>query len=196
MKTIGLTGGIGSGKSSLLPVFIAENIPVFEADKVAKELQEEELKPELIKHFGASLYASGRLDRKALATLVFQDSTKLELLNSLVHPAVAKAFEVFKDHHKEASLVVKEAAILFETGGAATCDYTILITAPKAARIARVHQRDGLDKGAVEARMAQQWPDEKKIPLADFVIQNEDLARAKADLKRVLSALKGDKLSS
>lgn len=191
MKSLGLTGGIGSGKSSLLAVFEAEKIPVFQADKVAKNLLHTSLKPLIEKHFGVALYKKGNLDRKALSAIVFEDKKKLELLNKLVHPQVALAFDQFKAAHREAPLVVKEAAILFETGGTNECDYTILITAPKKERIKRVMLRDGVNSKAVEARMAHQWPDEKKIPLADFIIENKDLVTAKAELKTILRELKG-----
>lgn len=190
MKSIGITGGIGSGKSSLLAVFEAENIPVFKADNVAKNLLNTNLKPFIEKHFGVALYSGGDLDRKALATIVFKDKKKLELLNELVHPAVALAFEQFKAAHPEASLVVKEAAILFESRAANQCDYTILITAPENERIKRVMQRDNINLEAVKARMANQWSDEKKIPLSDFVIENKDLLAAKAELKNVLKKIK------
>ncbi len=190
MKTIGLTGGIGSGKSSLLSVFEANNIPVFKADDIAKKLLDTTLRSDIESHFGSGLYVGNRLDRKALAALVFTDKKRLNHLNALVHPAVAKAFDAFKAAHQEAPLVVKEAAILFESGGAQSCDYTILITAPKKERIKRVMQRDQLSEAAILARMAQQWTDEKKIPLADFVIQNENLSIAKEQLKAILTKLK------
>lgn len=190
MKSLGLTGGIGSGKSSLIAVFEAENIPVFQADKVAKNLLNTSLKSSIEKHFGIALYKMGKLDRKALAAIVFEDKQKLELLNKLVHPQVAMAFEQFKAAHLDAPMVVKEAAILFETGGAKKCDYTILITAPEKERIKRVMLRDGIEIKAVKTRLAHQWSDEKKIPLADFVIENKDLDKAKAELKAILKKLK------
>jgi len=190
MKSIGLTGGIGSGKSSLLSVFEANNIPVFQADDIAKKLLDTTLRSDIESQFGVGLYVGNRLDRKALAALVFTDKKRLNHLNALVHPAVAKEFDAFKAAHQEAPLVVKEAAILFESGGSQSCDYTILITAPKKERIKRVMQRDQLSEAAILARMAQQWPDEKKIPLADFVIQNENLSRAKEELQAILTKLK------
>ena len=191
MKIIGLTGGIGSGKTSLLPVFDEENIPIFNADHLAKELQNNELKDAIRAQFGSGIFTGGILDRSKLATIVFKDPAQLKILNRLVHPAVADAFENFKKMHQEAKLVVKEAAILFETGAAENCDYTILVTADEKSRIDRIMKRDkGLSKEKIKARMAQQWLDEKKVLLADFIVINENLNDAKKNLRKIISYLK------
>tara|TARA_E500000075_G_C6988689_1_gene321470 strand:+ start:224 stop:805 length:582 start_codon:yes stop_codon:yes gene_type:complete len=191
MKVIGLTGGIGSGKTSLLPVFDEENIPIFNADQIAKQLQNNELKDAISAQFGSGIFKEGVLDRKQLASIVFKDQAQLKILNRLVHPAVANAFENFKKMHQEAKLVVKEAAILFETGAAENCDYTILVTADENNRIDRIMKRDeGLSKEKIKARMAQQWPDEKKVLLADFIVINENLNEAKRNLRKIISYLK------
>jgi dephospho-CoA kinase len=189
MKIIGLTGGIGSGKSTLLNHLKAKGIPCFESDKVGKELLNGQLRQAVIDTFGPQLYNKGILDRAALAQLVFQNQEALERLNKLVHPAVAEAFTDFIAKNNTAPLLVKEAAILFETEGYKSCDDVILVCAPKEERILRVIQRDGVGRAEVEARMAKQWEDAKKRPLADFVIENDNLASAKQQLDSILNQL-------
>ena len=188
MIIIGLTGGIGSGKSTFLSWFSDQGIPIFESDKVAKELLNTSLKPLIRKQFGNKLYKKGHLDTQALASLVFENNSLLKKLNTIVHPAVADAFELFIKTNNQARLVVKEAAILFETGAYKRCDFTILICAPKEARIARVMQRDSVSREAVLNRMRKQWPDSKKRPLADAIIENKDLQTALKQLESLVKA--------
>ena len=125
MKIIGLTGGIGSGKSTLLAWFRSNGIPCFESDIVGKQLLNGQLKQDVIDYFGPELYPNDVLDTKRMAQLVFQDKEALEKLNNLVHPAVGKAFKDFVEKNKNAQIVVKEAAILFETGAYKSCDFVI-----------------------------------------------------------------------
>ena len=188
MIIIGLTGGIGSGKSTFLSWFSDQGIPIFESDKVAKELLNTSLKPLIRQQFGNKLYKKGHLDTQALASLVFENNSLLKKLNTIVHPAVADAFEFFIKTNNQARLVVKEAAILFETGAYKRCDFTILICAPKEARIARVMQRDSVSREAVLNRMRKQWPDSKKRPLADAIIENKDLQTALKQLESLVKA--------
>ena len=188
MIIIGLTGGIGSGKSTFLSWFSDQGIPIFESDKVAKELLNTSLKPLIRQQFGNKLYKKGHLDTQALASLVFENNSLLKKLNTIVHPAVADAFELFIKTNNQARLVVKEAAILFETGAYKRCDFTILICAPKEARIARVMQRDSVSREAVLNRMRKQWPDSKKRPLADAIIENKDLQTALKQLESLVNA--------
>ena len=188
MIIIGLTGGIGSGKSTFLSWFSDQGIPIFESDKVAKELLNTSLKPLIRQQFGNKLYKKGHLDTQTLANLVFENDSLLKKLNTIVHPAVADAFELFIKTNNQARLVVKEAAILFETGAYKRCDFTILICAPKEARIARVMQRDSVSREAVLNRMRKQWPDSKKIPLADAIIENKDLQTALKQLESLVKA--------
>lgn len=188
MIIIGLTGGIGSGKSTFLSWFSDQGIPIFESDKVAKELLNKSLKPLIRQQFGNKLYKKGHLDTQALASLVFENNSLLKKLNTIVHPAVADAFELFIKTNNQARLVVKEAAILFETGAYKRCDFTILICAPKEARIARVMQRDSVSREAVLNRMRKQWPDSKKRPLADAIIENKDLQTALKQLESLVKA--------
>ncbi len=189
MKIIGLTGGIGSGKSTLMGCFQSRGFPFFESDRVGIELMNSELKPTIIDNFGSQLFATGNLDRKQLAKLVFNDVLALEKLNKIVHPAVGIAFKKFKDEHKNVKLIIKESAILFEKGIFKNCDFVILVCAAKENRISRVMNRDGISRKAVLKRMENQWDDKKKRPLADFIIENTTLQSAKAQLDRILVKL-------
>ena len=191
MKIIGLTGGIGSGKSTLMNCFQSKGLPFFESDRVGIELMNSELKQEIIDNFGSQLFATGNLDRKQLAKLIFNDAMALEKLNKIVHPAVEYAFKKFKDEHKSVKLIIKESAILFETGTFKNCDFVILVCAAKENRISRVMNRDGLSRKAVLRRMENQWDDKKKRPLADFIIENTTLQSAKEQLDRILIKLLG-----
>lgn len=174
MKVVGLTGGIGSGKSSVLAVFQDKGIPVFNADKEAKLIMDDNaaVDKELKKLFGAGVFTAGKLDKKQLAAVVFSDPDKLAQLNGLIHPLVANRFELFKNQQNTPYLI-KEAAILFETGLWKKCDQTILVCASEEQRIQRVMKRDQTTRDAVVLRINNQWPDSEKIPLADFVIQND-----------------------
>ncbi len=127
---------------------------------------------EIIKFFGSNAYQSKKLNSAHLAAVAFNNPSLLGELNQLVHPAVRASFEHFVEAHQDKKLVFNEAAILFETGAYQTFDYNILITAPKELRLERVANRDQIEPQQVENRMKNQWSDEKKIPLADFVIQN------------------------
>ena len=175
MKIVGLTGGIGSGKSVILEVFSSYGVPCYQADNRAKELMQKS--PELIRQikvlFGEDIYQDKKLNRSKLADIVFGDKKKLKSLNALVHPLVNKDFQFFLNQQNTA-YVIKEAAILFETGVAKDCDETILVTAPEKLRIQRVMKRDKINAEHIKSRMNNQWSDEKKIPLANYVINNID----------------------
>jgi len=189
MKIIGLTGGIGSGKSTLLAWLRSNGIPCFESDIVGKQLLNGQLKQDVIDCFGPELYPNDVLDTKRMAQLVFQDKEALEKLNNLVHPVVGKAFKDFVEKNKNAQILVKEAAILFETGAYKSCDFVILVCAPLEKRISRVIQRDGVKRAEVLARMSKQWDDNKKSALADFVIENDSLELAIEQLEAILKKL-------
>jgi dephospho-CoA kinase len=175
MMKIGLTGGIGSGKTTAAKVFESLHIPVFYADDVSKSILDSD--PKIIEQlsikFGKELYADGQLNRALLAQKVFQDKEASGYLNSLDHPAVAKAFA---DWHAEqkAPYVLQEAAILFETGSYQKFDAMILVTAPEELRIKRVMHRNGWSREEVLGRMKNQWGDEKKIELANYLVNNDE----------------------
>ena len=172
-KIIGLTGGIGSGKSKVALRFLALGIPCYIADDRAKDLMNASahLKEAVCKVFGSESYLDGVLNRPYIANLVFKDASALAQLNALVHPAVAQDFIEWVAV-QEAPYVIKEAAILFENGGSKLCDSVILITAPEALRLKRLLERDNSTVEAIQDRMSKQWSDDRKIPLADYHIEN------------------------
>ena len=173
---VGITGGIGSGKSSVCKIFKVLGAPVFEADLVAKKLMDSdpEIRSGLIDLFGADVYGSnGKLDRKKLAGLIFNDDLKLQNVNELVHPVVRANFLSWTEE-QNVPYVIHEAAILFESGFYKLMDFTILVTAPEQERINRVSRRDGVTEQQVRERMNKQWPDSKKRKLATLEIKNAD----------------------
>lgn len=190
MKIVGLTGGIGSGKSTLMQWFQKQGVPCFESDAVGRKLLDTDMREAVSEAFGAELYLqTGSLDRKALAEKVFANPAALAKLNQIVHPAVAIAFEDFKKQHANAPFVINEAAILFETGGYKNCDAVILVTAPKSDRIERIINRDGSTKAEVIKRMKNQWEDERKRKLADYVIENSTIKSAQKQAAQILEKL-------
>ncbi len=172
---IGLTGGIGSGKSTVAAIFTVLGIPVFDADTEAKQIMETDpgLRNAIIEKFGPETYKDGRLDRKYLSSIVFNDSFQLELLNSLVHPFAIAAAEVWA-LGQTTPYVVKEAALFFEAGSASGLDYMIGVYAPQHLRLQRVMNRDQVTREEVLARMQRQIQEEIKMRLCDFVILNDD----------------------
>ncbi len=172
---IGITGGIGSGKSTVAGIFRVLGIPVFDADHEAKKIMEsnEGLRNAIMEKFGDHIYAGGRLDRKALAAIVFNDTYQLELLNSLVHPFAIAEAEAWSDR-QVAPYTVKEAALFFEAGSAIGIDYMIGVYTPKHIRINRVMKRDHITREEVVARMQKQIQEEIKMRLCDFVIVNNE----------------------
>jgi dephospho-CoA kinase len=176
MKKIGLTGGIGSGKSTVAEIFSRLGVPVFVSDAVARQLQEEDatVRTLITEVFGKEIYSENKLDRASVAEIVFADKKKLEQLNAIVHPAVGKAFESFCEQHRDAKYVLKESAILFEIGDDKNLDGMIVVTAPDELRIQRVMQRDGIEKSAVLQRIKNQVKQEEKVKKADYVIGNDE----------------------
>ena len=175
MKIIGLTGGIGSGKSKILSVFSTYGIPCYESDRRAKWLMQRdaELKSKIKSFFGDQIYENDQFNQTKLAKLVFANKGKLEALNSLVHPRVKMDFKSFVSQ-QDTPYIIKEAAILFETGGEKDCDATILVTAPEKLRLQRVLNREKISSIDIKARINNQWSDSRKIPLADYIINNID----------------------
>lgn len=176
MLKIGITGGIGSGKSTVCRVFAVLGIPVFEADRIAKNLMntDQEIHEKLVNLFGAPVYLPDQtIDRKYLAGIVFNDPSLLAQLNAIVHPVVRKTF--FDWCEKQRSpYVIQEAAILFESGFYKMLDKTIVVVTDEAERIQRVMKRNDISLELVKERIKNQWSDEERIKLADFVIRNND----------------------
>ena len=186
MMVVGLTGGIGSGKSTIAKEFAALGIAVFNSDEQAKVLiaTDAQVKERIIAAFGEEAYQNGEYNRAYIAQIVFNNPEKLAILNSIVHPALAKYFKQWAK--KQISpYVLKEAAILFESGSYKDCDYIITVTAPEQVRIARVMARDHCTEAQVRARIAQQWSDAQRIALSNAVIENIDLESAKEQVKRI-----------
>ena len=186
MIKVGLTGGIGSGKTTVAKVFQTLGIPVFYADTEAKVLLDEsaEIREGLITLFGPAIYTNDKLNKKQLASFIFNNKVALEKVNSLVHPVVASRFEEWSALQK-APYVLQEAAILFETGGYKRFDKNILVSAPKEIRVERIKQRDGLTEDEILARMQNQWDENHKIALADFVILNDESEMLLPQIMRV-----------
>lgn len=177
MLKVGITGGIGSGKTTVCQIFEVLGVPVFYADKAAKLVMhsDETLIAGIRENFGDEAYSeTGRLNRKHLADIVFNDEKELEKLNTLVHPAVFRAFDVWIKNRGDVPYVIKEAALLFESGSYRLCDYTILVKSPAELKIRRVMWRDGVTKNDVELRMNKQFTDDKKAGLADFTLINDE----------------------
>lgn len=177
MLKVGVTGGIGSGKTTVCRVFEVLGVPVFYADAVAKDVMFTD--PVLVEGvkaaFGTSAYFdTGELNRRYLADIVFDDAAQLEKLNALVHPAVFRAFDNWAAAFTDVPYIVKEAALLFESESYKTCDVSVLVTAPPDLKISRVVRRDSVSKEAVMARMDKQFTDEKKMEMADFTIVNDE----------------------
>jgi len=176
MLKIGLTGGIGAGKSTVASIFKVLGVPVFDADATAKNLLNTDLvlREQVITAFGSETYKNGLLDRKYLATLVFNNSEQLAKLNALVHPATIAAMEKWAFGFTDRPYIIKEAALLFEAGTHEGLDYIIGVTAPVELRIARVMQRDHVLREEVLGRMQHQLDDTEKMKRCNFVIDNNE----------------------
>lgn len=175
MLKIGLTGGIGSGKTTVAQIFQVLGIPVYYADKEAKRLMtsNHQLKLELIKSFGAEIYENGKLKSALLASIVFTDSQKLNLLNSLVHPATLLDAKEWMEK-QTTPYSIKEAALIFEAGASEKLDFIIGVSAPEHIRIKRVMERDGTSKEDVEKRLSNQLDENEKIKRCHFVVVNDE----------------------
>ena len=176
MKIIGLTGGIGSGKSTVLELFKILGVKTYSADESAKKLVNTD--PYLINliksSFGENIYDKGQLNSKKLSKIVFEDTEKLKLLNSIIHPVVAKDFKLFLNSNNE-DYIVKEAAIIFETKSENNYDKIIFIQSPLEIRIERVINRDNISREEVMKRINNQIDENLIIDKCDYVIRNENI---------------------
>jgi len=186
MIIVGLTGGIGSGKTIVAKQFSEMGIPVYIADEEAKGLmgRSKVIKKKLIKLFGDEAYVNNELNKPFLANIIFNDKVYLQKMNAIVHPKVARHFEkwVLKQH---APYVIKEVAILFENGGHKVCDFVITVTAPIETRIKRLLKRDNTSKEKIEVIMKNQWTDEDKVKHSHFVIENVELENTKKQVVKI-----------
>lgn len=189
---VGLTGGIGSGKTTVLNFFKEfENVGVYIADVEAKKLMNNSpfLKAQLIKAFGAETFVNNTLQRAYLSNLVFKDSEKLQILNQIVHPEVAKHFTEFVALNVHKAYILYENAILFETKNNQFCDCIITVSAPLEDRISRIIHRDQTTRKAVLDRMQYQYPEAKKSLQSNYLIQNTSLHTLKKEVYRIHNIL-------
>lgn len=189
-KIIGLTGGIGSGKTTIANYFKLQGVPLYIADDEAKKiLNTPDAIKEIVDVFGEGVLTNSLPDRAKIAALVFNAPDKLQKLNAIIHPKVSEHFKDWLTKQKNKKFIIKEAAILFESGSYKNCDKIILVTAPKEVRIDRVMKRDGITRNQVLERMNAQWDEEKKENLSDYIINNIDLDDAKKEAQKILNTL-------
>lgn len=190
-KIIGVTGGIGSGKTTLVNYIASKSFPIYIADDAGKHVMEKEhVIRKVNKLFNNEvLLSNGTLDRKKIGSIVFNDKILLEKLNAIVHPEVAEDFKQFLEANIDKELIFKESAILFESGAYKDCDATILITAPIDVRIQRVVKRDGVSREAVLQRMKNQLPDDEKAKLSTFIVENISLREAFFKIDYIINEL-------
>ena len=192
---VGITGGIGSGKSTVAKVFEVLGIPVYYADDAAKRLMNEDpiLKEQILKQFGKETYVDGKLNRKYLSNLVFNNEEKLAILNSIVHPATLRDAEKWMQQ-QTTPYAIKEAALIFESGAQQQLDYVIGVYAPSTLRIQRVMKRDGITREEVKARMGKQINEEIKMQLCDYVVTNDEQELVIPQVVKIHEALIGRKI--
>ena len=189
-KIIGLTGGIGSGKTTIANHLKSLGIPVYNSDDQAKKiLYLPETIDSLKSAFGNVVFTNELFDKDKLAKLVFNNPEQLKLLNQIIHPAVKVDFENWLKANKNSPLIIKEAAILFESGSYKDCDVIISISAPQEIRIKRVIERDHLTYEEVMSRINNQWTDEMRNKKSDYVIDNQDVEKAFAQAEDVINIL-------
>lgn len=188
MKIIGLTGGIGSGKTILAKEFSKNYIQVYNSDERAKFLMNnsKDLKDSLIRCFGSNTYVDDSLNKTYLSSLIFNDRKSLELMNSIVHPQVEKDFMGWMKT-KDEKYVIYESALIFETGSYKRNDFNILVTSDLSVRINRIMNRDKIDKSLAMLKINNQWKDEKKIPLADYIFVNSTIDENIQTVKKLVT---------
>lgn len=191
---VGLTGGIGSGKTIVSQLFKTLGCVIYNSDNRAKDLYfNSEVKQQVISLLGQEVYTNnGELNKVFISQIVFSDDDKLKQLNAIIHPAVKKDFDSFVKSYPSNTLIIKESALLFEENLYLNCDATILVTAPIELKIERIIKRNSLSKTEIEKRMLTQWADEQKIPLADFVIVNDEKQAIVPQVVAIFNKLKNN----
>jgi dephospho-CoA kinase len=184
---VGLTGGIGSGKTTIAKMFHELGVSIYIADIEAKKLMHssKEIKEELMDTFGKKTYINGKLNRSYLSNIVFNQPEELKKINAIVHPRVGQHFKDWYAARSSEKYIIKEVAILFENGSYKQCDKIITVVAPLETRFERLLQRDKTTRAAIQSRMDNQWSDTDKIALSDYIIHNEDLEDAKAQVAKI-----------
>jgi len=189
---VGLTGGIGSGKTTVAALFKKQNtVAVYIADTEAKIIMNssEIIRTQLLKAFGKETYQNNQLNRQYLAKIVFEDSKKLTILNSIVHPEVKKNFQEFVAQHSEKAYILYESAILFESKSAQQCNFIISVFVPQEERIQRVLNRDSSTRAEVLSRIQNQWKEDKKLLQSHYVINNDALQATEASVLKIHNIL-------
>lgn len=188
MIKLGITGGIGSGKSIVATLFQLHGIPVYNADDETKKLNNSSpiIKEQLKKHFGEDLYVNNELDKKKFANIIFNDTEKLKLANSIIHPEVLKHFTNWCKQHSSHVIVALEAAILFESNFHKYLDKTLTVYSPRQLRVTRVSERDNVSPEMVESRIKHQLPESDKIRMSDYVIINDNKSSLIEQVEKLL----------
>jgi len=186
MKIVGITGGIGSGKTTIASLFKKKGIPIYIADERAKNISNTSklVRKNIIELLGENSYQGHKMDRNYVAKKIFNDETLLQKINAIIHPKVAEDFVKWLKKQK-GPYCIKESAILFENENYKFCDYIILITAPEEIKIKRVMKRDQLTILEIKSRMKNQWSDDKMRFLADTIIENIKLERTKESVSKI-----------
>lgn len=190
MIIVGLTGGIGSGKTTVAQFFVELGVPVYNSDKAAKKLMKssKKIRKAIIELLGEKVYENKKLNKTYISEIIFKNKNKLEKLNAIVHPAVRKHFLRWVKR-QNSRYVIQETAIIFENFSQDFYDKIILVTAPEDERILRVMKRSDISKKAIIARLENQWTDEKKVPLSDYIIDNLELSKTKTKVVKVNNAI-------
>ena len=190
-KIIGLTGGIGSGKSTVARYIESKGISIYIADDEARKITDTiDVSNAIARAFGDEILDNGIVNRKALSQIVFNNAENLQLLNSIIHPAVRIHFLEWLEKHSDDAFVIKEAAILFESGSYKNCDKIITVEAPEEIRLQRVVIRDNVLEVEVKARMRNQWTDAMRAEKSDFVVVNIDIEEMQLQVDQILKKLK------
>mgnify|MGYP001289827259 FL=1 len=190
MLKVGLTGGIGSGKTTVSKVFADKNFKIFNSDDIAKNIikTDVEIKKSIINFFGSKSFNGSDFNSIYISEVIFSDPKKLDLLNSIVHPKVFEKFKKFVKKNLKSKILV-ESAILFESNFYKLMDYNILLKSPKIERINRIINRDNLSRKKIEKIMNVQWSDKKKINLATFVIENINISKTKTEILSLINKI-------
>ena len=191
MKIIGLTGGIGSGKSTVSRLLEIMGIPVYTADIESKKLvnTSSQIREQLTVVFGSQLYKNGELDKGMLASLIFENKENLRYVNSVIHPAVFDDFRHWADQQMESAFVVIESAILFDSGFNKSVDVTVNVSAPLEVRIRRIEERDKVSRESIEARINSQLSEEERNRLSDYTILNDEKSALLPQVENLLNIL-------
>jgi dephospho-CoA kinase len=185
-KIVGLTGGIGSGKTTVAKMFQELGVPIYIADLEARTITNQPETLQLIEQqFGSTVIQNGQLNREAMAELVFSNPEKLQQLNAIIHPLVANHFKVWLNENENALFVMKEVAILFETKGHLNCDFVITVTAPIELKRQRLKTRDHSSDDQIKQRIDSQWSDKQRIELSDFIIENTTIKATSQQVNKI-----------